>query len=271
MCDTIFSKLSIIQKQILKDICNFNTIFFKKEGITITSLFLKIIALISMTIDHVGALLFNNNIYCRLLGRLAFPIYAFLLVEGFEHTKNDKNKFNKYLLRLLIWAIISEIPFNFFIIRNLNYLPAQNVIFTLFLGLVMLYVLNKYSNYTSLQIIYIVCFSLTAIAFRVDYSIWGILCILLFYFYKKNHSNIFLAIGMISFFIVKTMFDIFIYKDTSITYNVLLNLTTCFALIPITLYNGKLGYNNKLLKTLFYAYYPLHLIIITTIYQIIMH
>ncbi|MFA7532979.1 MAG: TraX family protein, partial [Tissierellaceae bacterium] len=87
---------------------------------------LKLIALTSMIIDHYGAIFHGDVILYRIIGRLAFPIYAFLLVEGYFHTRNVK----KYGLRLFIFALISEIPFDYAFYGGLSFVH-QNIFFTL--------------------------------------------------------------------------------------------------------------------------------------------
>lgn len=107
---------------------------------------LKWIAVISMLIDHTAEVLINHNaaltdpiwaqiyVLMRGIGRIAFPIYAFLLVEGFLHTKDVK----KYLARMLTFAVVSEIPFDLAVFHTPFYWGYQNVFFTLFLGLLAL-------------------------------------------------------------------------------------------------------------------------------------
>ena len=91
---------------------------------------LKIIALLSMLVDHIGCVLFPKVTAFRIIGRLAFPIFAFLIAEGMVHTSNWK----KYFLRLFIFAIISEIPFDFITSGKMIDWSHQNVLFTLLLG-----------------------------------------------------------------------------------------------------------------------------------------
>ncbi|NLC03985.1 MAG: TraX protein, partial [Tissierellia bacterium] len=93
-------------------------------------LILKIIALISMVIDHYGAIFQSGIDIYRIIGRLAFPIYAFLLVEGYTHTRDVK----KYGRRLLIFALVSELPFDLAFYGKLSF-THQNIFFTLFIGL----------------------------------------------------------------------------------------------------------------------------------------
>ena len=87
---------------------------------------LKLIAILSMTIDHIGYLLFPKVTLLRIVGRIAFPIFAYLIAEGFVHTGDVK----KYLLRLGIFAILSEIPYDLVISGNVLDLEQQNIFFT---------------------------------------------------------------------------------------------------------------------------------------------
>ena len=103
-----------------------------KDVIFISTFVLKIIALITMTIDHVGHVFFDDQFVLRLIGRMAFPIYCFLLVQGYFHTKEDKNRLFRYASRLLIFAFISEIPFDLARVGIPFDLNTQNVFFTLF-------------------------------------------------------------------------------------------------------------------------------------------
>jgi hypothetical protein len=138
-----------------------------KRGLTGSTL--KLIAIITMFIDHIGAfliepILFNANPYMtkpilwgltltqlktldttlRLIGRLAFPLFTFLLVEGFLHTRSKKN----YLIRLSLFALISEIPFDLARSRIMFDFSYQNVFFTLALGLAVLWLMQNYTNTT---------------------------------------------------------------------------------------------------------------------------
>ena len=117
----------------------------------LNSFHLKMIALVTMFIDHFSFVYLNNLIIndnqvlllniahsMRLIGRIAFPLYCFLLVLGFLHTKN----INKYMFRLLIFAFISEIPFDLAINKCLIEFQSNNVLFTLLLGLILIYIVS---------------------------------------------------------------------------------------------------------------------------------
>ena len=103
-----------------------------------TSFVLKIIALISMLSDHLGYIIFGRFSFMNCIGRLAFPIFAFSITEGFNHTKNLK----KYLYRLSIFAIVSQIPFMLFM-STFTSRFSLNILFTLLLGLIAISIYDK--------------------------------------------------------------------------------------------------------------------------------
>lgn len=204
---------------------------------------LKIIALISMMIDHYGAIFHDNIDIYRIIGRIAFPIYCFLLVEGYLHTKDVK----KYAIRLLIFALISEIPFDLAFYGMLSFYH-QNVFFTLFIGLVTIHLLDNPNKYKYRKgLIYLFATILSIIA-GVDYSFMGLIYILAFYYTKDfNKAKRFIIIALILFLT-----------------NLLSHPIQQFSLLALPIlyiYNGELGPKNKVLQILFYAAYPIHLII----------
>ena len=108
-----------------------------------TSFVLKIIALITMFIDHSGYVFVGSFSFCNFIGRIAFPIFAFQISEGYKHTKNLK----KYFLRLGIFALISQIPFSLFSFKyHGGNILILNVFFTLFLGLLSIYLYDYINN-----------------------------------------------------------------------------------------------------------------------------
>ena len=212
---------------------------------------LKCIALATMIIDHVAVVLLKNSgivlmhtglgtltLYTlmRKTGRLAFPIYCFLLVEGFLHTSDRK----KYGRNLLLFALISELPWNLEHTGTLRY-AAQNVFFTLFLGYVGLCCLDDLKDQPGKQLAALLLLVLVAINGKADYGVTGFGFILLLY----------------------------ILRDQKILQAV---VGTCFltstwagglAFLPINLYNGKRGFiRGKILKYAFYTAYPLHILLL---------
>lgn len=214
------------------------------------SLYLKIIAMCTMLIDHIGAIILKDEIFLRYIGRLAFPIYCFLLVEGFFNTKDIK----KYLSRLLVFAFISEIPFNLAFYDSIFWFDSLNVYFTLFIGLLVIYFCEKYTQ--PLYKIFI-CFigMLIAELIKTDYSSVGILMIYLMYAYRDK--KVFKTIGVV----ILNFFVGFIQAFAGLS------------MLFIVFYNGKKVPDNKTIKInkyVFYMFYPLHLLLLKVLSELVL-
>lgn len=198
-----------------------------------------------MIIDHYGAIFHSDIDLYRIIGRLAFPIYCFLLVEGYFHTKDVK----KYAKRLFIFALVSEIPFDFAFYNKIEFMH-QNVFFTLFIGLITMYFLdNKEEKYNFSRRAILITSVLSSILLFVDYNFIGIIYILSFYFTKNYTKSKRLALVSLVIFLTNLLF-------------INGNQQFCLFAIPIIyFYNGKLGWKNKIIQILFYLAYPLHLIV----------
>ncbi len=217
----------------------------KKFGIS--AAVLKWIAVVTMIIDHFAVAVYPQfasyeySVYyiMRKIGRLAFPIYCFLLVEGFFHTKNVK----KYFRNCFLFAILSEIPFNMAIFGQVFYSKGQNVYFTLCIGLATLIILDRRkrypkSKYMLLQIFIIVLAASIGQILDVDYHWKGVLFIVMFYYVRNMQEWIRNLVGICAF----------AYEGTA-----------PLAFLPIHFYNGTRG---RQMKYLFYAIYPIHLLIL---------
>lgn len=214
-----------------------------------TSLTLKMIALITMIIDHYGAIFQTNALTFRIIGRLAFPIYCFLIVEGFFHTRDIK----KYASKLFILALVSELPFDYAFFSRI-YWGHQNIFFTLFIGLISIALLEKYKNKNHLySLLIIISAASLASLLKTDYSFIGIIYILAFY-KARNFGNLnrILIVGSL----------IFLTNYLSSNY---IQQFSLLALVLIFFYNKKPGLKVKTLQILFYISYPLHLCIFALI------
>lgn len=233
------------------------------QGVTGTTL--KFFAIIAMTLDHIGAGLIEAGILhiydpemlvqilatetghkwyildcvLRMIGRLAFPLFCFLLVEGFVHTKNMK----KYVGSMAVFALLSEISFDLAILNTPFDLRMQNVFFTLTIGLLVLMGLKKYEFRGGMQTGIIALGSIATVVLNTDYNVIGILIIVCFYMLRDNKKYKYISVGVISF-----LESIFYFG------------TAALALIPIHLYNGERGKTG--FKYTFYLYYPAHLLLI---------
>ncbi len=239
-----------------------------KKGISGSTI--KLIAIVTMFIDHVGAtvvwrMILSNAgkngmiaydgvllgyMLMRYIGRIAFPIYCFLLVEGFQKTKSKA----KYAMRLGIFALVSEIPFDLAFSSKVLEFHYQNVFFTLFVGLLTMMIvdmldqkLTNISNEHTSKLPVIIKYAAELVVLAVgaliadllctDYGAIGVVCILVLYFFRKNKVMQIIA-GCCAF---------------------LWEVTAPLAFLSIGFYNGKRGLK---LKYVFYLFYPLHLLIL---------
>lgn len=212
----------------------------KERQIGISTFTLKMIAIVSMLLDHVGAILFPQYIIFRILGRIAFPIFTYTLVEGFMYTHDVK----KYMMRLGAMALISEIPFDLAFFGKTVEFGHQNVFFTLFLGILMLYLTLKVP--TNWQRFFVVIAMLVfSDLLNTDYSSMGLLMIFWFYQFRENKIAKYIGIALIN---VLCMGGI--------------QKWAVLALVPIALHNREQG---PKCKAFFYGFYPVHLIVLYVI------
>lgn len=235
---------------------------------------LKIIAITTMLIDHVTAIFIPQDTWIylvgRIIGRITFPIFLFLLVEGFFHTRNIQN----YLKRLGIFALISELPYDLAFYNSFfsksggniksdlpqmfsdpyvfdtvikRFVSYQNVLFTLLIGLVTIYFMSIIEKKYKKNMLYVNLFNavitlaacLVAALLKTDYSYKGVLLIVAFYLFRGSKILLTISIFIISQDVIQAF--------------------SALAMIPIAFYNGKKG---KDIKYFFYTFYPGHLILL---------
>jgi len=223
---------------------------------------IKIIAIVAMTLDHIGLIFFPGNVMLRLVGRLAFPLFAWLIANGAQHTKN----INSYALRLLVLAIISQAPF-----ALAGLAPHQlNILFTLFLGLLVIICFKKTRSYV-LRTSLVLFISWLSFILNVNYGPAGILSIVFFYIYYGDIKKMFWA-QLLNFAFWTTLYPTALQIDTAskslLNSHVPLQSVAVFSLIFIALYSGKQG---PRLGYFFYLFYPLHLLILFGVKQVLSH
>lgn len=214
-----------------------------------TSFVLKIIACITMLIDHSGYIIFGGFSWFNYIGRLAFPIFAFQISEGYIHTHDLK----KYFLRMGIFAMLSQIPFTLFTSLISNQF-SLNIFFTLLLGLLAILLYDK------IKIKVIGLALVGAIAYlgellHVDYGYWGVLVIFAFYLFKS--SKVFTSIAYFLLVLLKYLPNL-LSSNFDIRY-ICLFIGTFTAILPILLYQNKQG---RKMKYFLYFFYPVHLLIL---------
>jgi hypothetical protein len=237
-----------------------------------TSFVLKVIAMFTMVIDHLGDAWLKHTTGMNIIGRIAFPIFAFQISEGYTHTKNLK----KYFFRLILFAFLSQIPFMLF--RSLYTTGfSLNIFFTLTIGLLAIFCYDKLST-TTLQfvknekinwtikhllgILTAILFGFIAEYACFDYGFFGTAIIFLFYVFRSH--KFWMCSTFILACIIRYGLNIYFYGYHYLY--VLLGLFTALSIVFICLYNGKQG---KKIKYFLYAFYPVHLLLLYFLFGIV--
>lgn len=205
---------------------------------------LKMLAIILMTIDHVGFVLFPRYTILRKIGRLAFPIFAYLIAEGMYYTRDVK----KYLLRLGVFALVSEIPFDYAFRGSYWYPNSQNVFFTLLIGAACIYIYQT-AEEKYMKLSFVVFLSFLAELMSTDYGMLGVWLIFGLYLTRGKWLQTFLVLAVL---------NILLWDG--------IQAYATLAFIPLMLYNGEKGNANR---SFFYVYYPMHLIVLRCIVTVL--
>lgn len=215
-----------------------------------SSFLLRLIALLAMFADHAGLALFPAVGAFRCVGRLAFPLYCFLLAQGYLHTRNLR----AYAVRLLLLALLSEIPFDLLIFASPVSSVEQNVLFSLLLGLLALYAADALRDRPLHAWLGVMSICVAAMAANVSYGWLGPVLCLAAYFGRNDRRRLTLSmLGALG------LYSLSLALSGVAASWVLVSLCAPLALIPMLLYSGKPGPRFPLLTFLFYAAYPLHL------------
>ena len=235
----------------------------KKPKLGLTNNQLKIIAMVSMLLDHVGLLFFPEVAIFRILGRIAFPIFAYMIAEGCRYTKNRA----KYLGMIGGMGILFQIVY--FVAMQSLY---QGILITFSLAIVLIYSIDGivkskklWVRLVSLSVLLLVVAAVVVLPrvlvntdFDFDYGVWGILLPVLVYFMPTRPWQIGAASG---FLVLRALYYLFIIPLPIQAWSLL-------AVPLLALYNGKRG--KRKMKYLFYIFYPAHLVILYGIAMLIM-
>lgn len=218
---------------------------------------LKGMAAVLMLTDHVGAILLPQMLILRCIGRLAFPIFAFFIAEGYAHTQS----FGRYLLRMAIWAAVSEIPFN--LEFGHFFVPGrQNVLWTFCLALLTLRGLDRLRRvpgaigYAGAALVLAAGFAAGELL-HVDYGGWGVLSVALFYLCRQGR---YARPGLLAGMLVLNGLCIGSMKTAVFGIQVPIQIFAVAALPLLWLYNGRPG--AKGWRWAFYVFYPTHLLVL---------
>ena len=265
----------------------------------INSNMLKTIAVIAMVIDHIGFYFspyLNHGVYlvCRIIGRMAMPIFTYLIVQGFFHTKN----FNKYITRIFGFGVITQILIWLMMYLNIKYVPGYvaakqvyltgNILLTFTISLALLKLLHEkilinkweYNKNLSLRIILVTALTVIAIFLPLDYMVEVLMLSVFMYYIERLKLMVYInksqatninGMGSVNFNINSVFFKMIDDKKIKLIYTGLLllslilisiyfrnNFWMLLAIIPISLYNDERGKNTKNSKFAYYIFFPLH-------------
>ena len=210
---------------------------------------LKFIACLTMLIDHIGAVFFPTVAWFRIIGRISFPLYCFLLAEGIHHTRNPR----KYFLRLLFIAMITEIPYDLLFSGQLTW-AKNSVMVTLLLGFAMGISMEKLPMWA--KSLPVIPFAYISRYFHGTYGMEGLLMIAIFLLPRA------LPFRMLIQSVLMVLLSL---RMAGFPGNISIQFYAILALIPIRLYSGKKCSHSSILQWVFTLFYPLHIVILLLI------
>ena len=225
------------------------------KNFELTAAVLHIIAMTLMLMDHLWATLLPAREWLTCAGRVAFPIFAFMAVEGYFHTRS----FKKYILRMLLFAVLSEIPFDLMYGGTWFYPVHQNVLWTFLLGLLGVWLMEQVRKKGKTWMYLLVCVLVVPAGLvlgtlcMVDYYGVGVLTVFVFYFL---HGRKWWCL----------MYPVQLF---GMEFELCQQGLALLALIPIWLYRGRQGYHSKPFQYLCYAFYPVHMLLLVVVLNFI--
>ena len=234
---------------------------------------LHILAMTFMLMDHLWATLLPAQEWLTCVGRIAFPIFAFMAVEGYFHTHNLK----KYLLRMLIFAVISEVPFDLMYGGTWFYPVHQNVIWTLMMGLAGIHLMETVRKkkstfvYILVSAIVVILGGLLGTLSMVDYYGIGVLTVFIFYFFRQRKWWCLLGQMLALYWVNVELLGGLMYpiRLFGMEFELCQQGLALLALLPIWLYRGRQGYHSKPFQYFCYAFYPMHMLVIVLVLNFI--
>lgn len=232
---------------------------------------LHILAMALMLMDHLWATLLPAQEWLTCAGRVAFPIFAFMAVEGYFHTHDLK----KYTLRLLLFALLSEIPFDLMYGGTWFYPVHQNVIWTLLLGILGIHLMEtvrkkqKTGLYLLVSALVVAAGAVLGTLGMVDYYGAGVLTVFIFYFFHGHGRKWWCLLGQLAalYWVNVELLGGLMYPIQlfGMDFELCQQGLALLALVPIWLYRGRQGYHSKPFQYACYAFYPVHMLLLVLV------
>lgn len=226
---------------------------------------IKILAAALMVIDHIGAFLFPDIYVLRMVGRISFILFAWLIANGAIYTKNNRS----YLERLLAFGCISQIPYTLIMRLIVPEFWELNIFFTLAFGLITILAVKKFQRPPiTIPLVLLGVFMIEQLIGRVTYGVYGVLVIVLCYLFYRNIRLLLFSqtLAIAVFYLLplyvsgKTLTTLFETHSVS-----LVQPLGLLAIPIIASYNGQLG---PKMKWAFYAFYPIHFVVLYVVHRI---
>ena len=243
------------------------------KNFELTAAVLHIIAMTLMLMDHLWATLLPAKEWLTCAGRVAFPIFAFMAVEGYFHTRS----FKKYILRMLLFAVLSEIPFDLMYGGTWFYPVHQNVLWTFLLSLLGVWLMEQVRKKGKTWMYLLVCVLVVLAGLvlgtlcMVDYYGAGVLTVFVFYFLHGRKWSCFLGQLAALYWLNVELLGGLMYPVQlfGMEFELCQQGLALLALIPIWLYRGRQGYHSKPFQYLCYAFYPVHMLLLVVVLNFI--
>lgn len=243
------------------------------KNFELTAAVLHIIAMTLMLMDHLWATLLPAREWLTCAGRVAFPIFAFMAVEGYFHTRS----FKKYILRMLLFAVLSEIPFDLMYGGTWFYPVHQNVLWTFLLGLLGVWLMEQVRKKGKTWMYLLVCVLVVPAGLvlgtlcMVDYYGVGVLTVFVFYFLHGRKWWCFLGQLAALYWLNVELLGGLMYpvQLLGMEFELCQQGLALLALIPIWLYRGRQGYHSKPFQYICYAFYPVHMLLLVAVLNFI--
>ena len=227
---------------------------------------LHILAMGFMLCDHLWAMLFPVEQWLTCIGRIAFPVFAFMIVEGYLHTHDLR----RYLFRMLVWALISEIPFDLMYGGTVFYTYHQNVLWTFLLSLLLIMLIEKSRLHFQPLPAMLVSVGIVLLGFvlgfvtMIDYYGVGVLTVLMFYIFRNRNWKSRLCQFLCLYMLNVEMLGGYYYVVHLFGHDieVVQQGFALLALIPIWLYQGRRGIYSKAFQYFCYAFYPVNMLLL---------
>lgn len=239
----------------------------------LTSFTLHVTAMALMLCDHLWATLFPQQMWLTAIGRLAFPIFAFMAVEGYFHTSDIR----RYLMRIGIFATLSEIPFDLVYGSTVFYPFHQNVLWTFLIALLLIRFLESVKNGPHRQFYLPAAAAVCLFGYvvgsllMVDYYGAGVLSVLVFYFFRGRSLRAFAGQLICLSYLNIVLLGGYYFTIPLFGHEIAVvqQGLAVLALIPIWLYRGAQGYHSKWFQYVCYAFYPVHFLVLYLLWNLL--